>query len=275
MTNIVEFSENNEGEKWEEKIVVPSWMPPIDFDFKEAKNVFWLPPCTKDIEQVPKQSIEEICERRINKRVKLEVPASIRLSNGATIPAITINISQEGICFIARGEFKEGTKTRIEIQSGERYYQYVCFIRWKQNQENGYTIVGCEFPEYVEEVEVEENTRFLTLTENKNRYRINTRKSITTKQLIERITERRSEIRYELRLPAIIRDEHYIAHHGFTNNISKKGIGITSEAKLLPDERILIEIMSETKKYLWNAIVVWVTECEKNKYHAGCLLTGK
>ncbi len=81
---------------------------------------------------------------RTAERLELSVPAEIVTSRGATIAAMTREISRFGIGLLHRGSISNGDVT-LKMASDTREYEYRVVMEWCQPCENGMFISGGRF----------------------------------------------------------------------------------------------------------------------------------
>ena len=81
---------------------------------------------------------------RTAERLELSVPAEIITSRGATISAMTREISRFGIGLLHRGSISNGEVT-LKMASDTREYEYRVVVEWCQPCENGMFISGGRF----------------------------------------------------------------------------------------------------------------------------------
>jgi len=96
-----------------------------------------------------KQVVESIgksdeSHNRSAERLELSVPAEVITRRGATIAAMTREISRFGIGLLHRGVVTPGEVT-VKMASDTREYQYRVNIEWCQPCSNGMFISGGQF----------------------------------------------------------------------------------------------------------------------------------
>ena len=81
---------------------------------------------------------------RAAERLDLSVPAEIVTARGATIPAMTREISRFGIGLLHRGSISPGEVT-VKMASDTREYKYLVKLEWSRPCANGMFISGGQF----------------------------------------------------------------------------------------------------------------------------------
>ena len=105
----------------------------------------WSRPTVDDLKQVL-ESIGKSDEshNRSAERLELSVPAEIITQRGATIAAMTREISRFGIGLLHRGVVTPG-EVIVKMASDTREYQYRVNVEWCQPCSNGMFISGGQF----------------------------------------------------------------------------------------------------------------------------------
>ena len=105
----------------------------------------WSRPSMDDLKHVL-ESIgkSEVDHNRSAERLELSVPAEVVTSRGATISAVTREISRFGIGLLHRGSINTGEIT-VKMASDTREYKYNVLIEWCHPCENGMFISGGKF----------------------------------------------------------------------------------------------------------------------------------
>ncbi len=105
----------------------------------------WSRPSLEDLKAV----LEDIGKtepehERAAERLDLSVPAEITTHRGATIPAMTREISRFGIGLLHRGSIAPGEVT-VKMASDTREYKYLVKLEWCRPAPNGMFLTGGQF----------------------------------------------------------------------------------------------------------------------------------
>lgn len=105
----------------------------------------WSRPTLEDL-KVVLESIGKSDEthERAAERLDLSVPAEITTHRGATIPAMTREISRFGIGLLHRGSLSPSEVT-VKMASDTREYRYLVRLEWCRPCSNGMFISGGQF----------------------------------------------------------------------------------------------------------------------------------
>lgn len=105
----------------------------------------WSRPTLEDLkvvlESIGKADPEH---ERAAERLDLSVPAEITTSRGATIAAMTREISRFGIGLFHRGSINPGEVT-VKMASDTREYRYLVKLEWCRPATNGMFLSGGQF----------------------------------------------------------------------------------------------------------------------------------
>lgn len=102
----------------------------------------WSRPTVKDLHEVL-ESIEKLdgSNDRLTERLELSIPAEITTARGNTIPAMTREISRNGIGLFHRGTVSPGEVT-VKMASETREFTYQVLLEWCRPCENGMFMSG-------------------------------------------------------------------------------------------------------------------------------------
>lgn len=105
----------------------------------------WSRPSLEDLKLVLDNiGKSEPQHERAAERLDLSVPAEIVTARGATIPAMTREISRFGIGLLHRGCISPGEVT-VKMASDTREYKYLVKIEWTRPCSSGMFISGGQF----------------------------------------------------------------------------------------------------------------------------------
>lgn len=105
----------------------------------------WSRPTFDDLKYVLENiGRSDVDHNRAAERLELSVPAEILTMRGATIPAMTREISRFGIGLLHRGAVNPGEVT-VKMASDTREYQYQVLVEWCHPCESGMFISGGKF----------------------------------------------------------------------------------------------------------------------------------
>jgi hypothetical protein len=105
----------------------------------------WARPTVRDLKEI----LESIDKRdgdnlREFERIELMIPAEVTTARGNTIPAMTREISRDGVGLLHRGSISSGMAT-VKLASETRDYVYRVTIEWCMPCQNGMFISGGRF----------------------------------------------------------------------------------------------------------------------------------
>ena len=105
----------------------------------------WSRPTVDDLKSVL-ESIgkSDASHNRSAERLELSVPAEVTTPRGATVSAMTREISRFGIGLLHRGVIAPGEMT-VKLASDSRQYEYRVLLEWCQPCDNGMFISGGRF----------------------------------------------------------------------------------------------------------------------------------
>ncbi len=112
----------------------------------ESEHPFWSALTYQDLAATEFLKAKFIkVERRRAERLDLSLPATIITARGASIPAITRDISRHGIGVLMHGLMQPGEEATVRMTGETQQYEYPVVVRHCNHFEENKFFVGMEY----------------------------------------------------------------------------------------------------------------------------------